>query len=88
MIDKLNEMLPHLEQLPEETQEVVATYIEVLIETLERNARVHGSIQQMSPTIDPWRDPAGAWSDLPDTLLEDLDRLRHVVPPTPPIEQL
>ncbi len=88
MIDRLNEVLPQLEQLPAETQEIVATYIEVLIETLERDAIAHGPIRQMSPVTEPWKDPAGAWSDLPDTMLEELDQLRHRVPPTPPIEQL
>jgi len=88
MIDRLNEVLPQLEQLPAETQEIVATYIEVLVETLERDARAHGHIQQLSPIADPWKDPVGAWSDLPDTMLEELDQLRHAVPPTPPIEQL
>lgn len=38
--------------------------------------------------VDAWIDPVGAWSDLPDTFLEDLDRLRHAVPPTPPIQAL
>lgn len=38
--------------------------------------------------IDAWIDPVGAWSDLPGTFLEDLDRLRHAVPPTPPIQAL
>jgi len=27
-----------------------------------------------------WKDPAGAWSDLPETLLEDLEALRHSNP--------
>ncbi len=37
-------------------------------------------------TIDRWEDPAGAWYDLPDSMLDELDRLRHAVPPTPPLE--
>jgi predicted kinase len=37
--------------------------------------------------IDGWEDPAGAWRDLPDTMLEELDRLRHEVSPTPPLEE-
>lgn len=37
---------------------------------------------------EPWVDPAGAWSDLPEAMLEDLDRMRHETPPTPPIQEL
>ena len=33
-------------------------------------------------------DPAGAWRDLPDSMLEELDQLRHASPPTPPLEHL
>lgn len=36
---------------------------------------------------DLWVDPAGAWRDLPDTMLEELNRLRHAVLPTPPLEE-
>ena len=31
---------------------------------------------------------AGAWSDLPETLVEELDQLRHASSPTPPLEEL
>lgn len=91
MIDRLNDMLPHLEQLPAETQEEVMAYLEVLIEALERDAVARGRMRQTLPTIpqtEPWKDPVGALSDLPDTMLEELDQLRHVAPPTPPIEEL
>ncbi|HLL78815.1 MAG TPA: AAA family ATPase [Ktedonobacteraceae bacterium] len=27
--------------------------------------------------LEMWHDPVGAWSDLPDTMLEDLEKLRH-----------
>jgi hypothetical protein len=40
------------------------------------------------PETEPWIDPVGAWSDLPDTILEDLDELRHATPPTLPIQEL
>ena len=33
-------------------------------------------------------EPAGAWRDLPDTLLADLDQLRHASSPTPPVDDL
>lgn len=80
MIDRLNKILLQLEQLPTEAQEIVANYIEVLIETLERDATAY--------ELSHWKDPVGTWSDLPDTMLGELDQLRHSVPPTPPIEQL
>ena len=32
-----------------------------------------------------WEDPAGAWGDLPDTVLEDLEQLRHSSSPTSPL---
>jgi len=35
-----------------------------------------------------WQDPFGAWSDLPDTMLDDLNQLRHASRPTPPLELL
>jgi hypothetical protein len=43
-------------------------------------------LRQQIEAGEPWEDPAGAWRDLPDTLLEELDDLRHSSPPTPPIE--
>lgn len=36
--------------------------------------------------LEQWQDPAGAWADLPDDMLEELDRLRHASPPTPASE--
>lgn len=91
MIDRLHDLLPYLEQLPPEAQEEAATYIEALAETFEREALAPGHIQRVPdemPLEESWEDPAGAWHDLPDTMLEDLDQLRHASPPTPPLEQL
>ena len=91
MLDRLNDILPHLEHLPEESQEEALTYLAILVEALERDAIAHGRIRQILPELpqtEPWSDPVGAWSDLPDTMLEDLDRLRHATLPTPPIEEL
>lgn len=85
MIDRLQDMLPHIEQLPLETQEEVMAYLEVLLDALECDAVTHGYMQQTLPTIplaEPWRDPVGAWRDLPDTMLEELEQLRHVTSPT------
>jgi len=91
MIDRLQDILPHLEHLPPEAQEEAANYIEALAEALEREAFVLGRIRREPREIgalEQWEDPAGAWSDLPDTMLEELDQLRHAIPPTPPIDYL
>lgn len=91
MIDRLHDILPYLEHLPPEAQEEAANYIEALAEALEYEAFVLGRIRQRPREIQPleqWEDPAGAWRDLPDTMLEELDQLRHEVPPTPPVEYL
>lgn len=91
MIDRLQDVLPYLEQLPPEAQEEAATYIEALAEALEREVYSSGSVRpipQERESMEDWQDPAGAWSDLPDTMLEELDQLRHASPPTPPLEHL
>jgi hypothetical protein len=33
-----------------------------------------------------WQDPFGAWSDLSDTMLDELDQIRHSSQPTLPWE--
>ncbi len=89
MIDRLQNVLPHLEHLPLEAQEETATYIAALTEALEFESLVLGRKKPASRQVEaeePWEDPAGAWRDLPDTLLEDLDRIRHSSPPTPTID--
>lgn len=87
MIDRLQDMLPYLEQLPPEAQEEAAAYIEALTESLERTSRLHGHAPARE-LEEQWQDPAGAWRDLPDDMLEELDQLRHANPPTPPLEYL
>jgi len=82
MIDRLQDILPHLEQLPPEAQEEAATYIEALAEALEREAFAPGYVRpvpQERESIEDWEDPAGTWSDLPDDILEELDQLRHIM---------
>jgi hypothetical protein len=89
MIDHLQNVLPYLENLPPEAQEEAATYIAALAEALEFESLMSGHKRPARRKIEaeePWEDPAGAWRDLPDTLLEDLDNLRHSSPPTPPID--
>ncbi len=75
MIDRLHDVLPYLEHLPPEAQEEAASYIEALAEALEREAFVPGRIRRIPREIqsnEHWEDPAGAWRDLPDTMLEEL----------------
>jgi len=55
------------------------------IELLERKASIQEYREGLSQE-EPWIDPAGAWSDLPDDMFEELDKIRHSSPPTPPIE--
>jgi hypothetical protein len=87
MIDRLQNVLPQLEHLSPEAQEEAAMYIAALTEALEFESLVSGRKGLARWQIEePWEDPAGAWSDLPDTLLEDLDHIRHSSPPTPPID--
>lgn len=91
MIDRLEDLLPYLEHLPPEAQEEAATYITALIEALEHESLALGHISGVPneiPSLESWEDPAGAWCDLPDNLLEELDQLRHANPPTPPLEHL
>lgn len=89
MIDRLQDALPHLEHLPPEAQEEAATYIEALAEVLGYTSTPYTQTEDTSSqqiTDSQWQDPFGAWSDLPDTVLDDLDQLRHSSQPTPPLE--
>ena len=91
MIDRLHDVLPYLEHLPPEAQKEAASYIEALVEALERDAFVLGRVRRVPhemQSVEHWEDPAGAWRDLPDTMFEELDQLRHASPPTPPLEHL
>lgn len=85
MIDRLQEVLPHLQYFPPEMQEEIASYIK----ELEQVAYAHGRMKKLPQTIsseEPWEDPAGSLSDLPDDMFEELDKIRHANPPSPPIE--
>ena len=90
MLDRLQNALSYLEHFPPEAQEEVATYIEALAEELTRHRSImhtqaqDASSQQIASMH--WQDPFGAWSNLPDTMLDDLDQLRHSSKPTSPLE--
>lgn len=89
MIDRLHDILPSLEHLPPEAQEEAATYIEALAEALQHASMLHKktgkALSQESGNVQ-WQDPFGAWRDLPDTMLDELDRQRHENQPTPPLD--
>lgn len=66
-------------------EEIVSEIIEWLGFLSEREVSIaHHEVQ----TVEQWVDPAGSWSDLPETMLQDLDQLQHTTHPTPPPENL
>ena len=82
MIERLQQVLTRIEQLPPEVQEEVAAQLEVLTEPFEEltNAKTNR-------TREKGRNLAGAWRDLAwDDEAEAFDRMRHATRPTPPIE--
>ncbi|GAC1629606.1 MAG: hypothetical protein NVS4B11_28620 [Ktedonobacteraceae bacterium] len=87
MIDRLQKVLPHLEYLSPEAQEEIANHIEALEHKAFAHGRIEDILQDVSST-EPWKDPAEAWSDLPDDMFEELDKIRHSNPPSPPIDLL
>jgi len=89
MIDRLHHVLLDLEHLPPEAQEDAATYIGALVETLKHTsvADAHTRDVPDEKTISTeWQDPFGAWSHLPDTMLDELDQIRHGSLPEPLLE--
>lgn len=82
MIDRLQRDLADLEQLSIDEQEELALYIEALREAHERAA-----LTAEQDLAQPWEDPAGAWSDLPeDDEAETFYRMRHETEPSAPVE--
>ncbi len=82
MIERLQQVLTRIEQLPPEAQEEVAAQLEVLTEPFEEllNAKTNSMRKK-------GRSLAGAWRDLVwDEEAEAFDRMRHATLPTPPIE--
>ncbi len=76
MIDRLQEVLPHLQYFPPEMQEEIANYIN----ELEQEAFAYGRMKelpQMASSEEPWEDPAGSLSDLPDDMFKELDKIRQ-----------
>ncbi|HLJ81247.1 MAG TPA: hypothetical protein VKT52_07175 [Ktedonobacterales bacterium] len=89
MIERLQRALEHIEELSPAAQEDLAVQIEEMTEPIEE-------FPQASHLSDDERLPKsvrnalavfGAWRDLQDDdEFEALDRIRHSVPPTPPID--
>ncbi len=67
-------------------QDEIASEIIAWLEYLSKQESgiSHSEVQ----TVEHWKDPAGSWSDLSETILEDLDQIRHSSHPTPPMENL
>jgi hypothetical protein len=89
MIERLQRALAHIEELPPEAQEEIAEQIEDLTLPFDRpSSLATGDIPEALPQA--VRDALaviGAWSDLQDEdEFEAIDRMRHEVSPTPPIE--
>ena len=80
MIERLQQVLTRIEQLPPEVQEEAAAQLEILAEPFE-------AIPKTNKTRGKGRSLAGAWRDLAwDDEAEAFDRMRHATQPTSPIE--
>ncbi len=82
MIERLQQVLSRIEQLPPEVQEEAAAQLELLTEAFEAipNAKTNSAREK-------GRSLAGVWRDLSwDDEVEAFDRMRHATEPTPPIE--
>ena len=80
MIERLQQVLSRIEQLPSEVQEEAAAQLEILAEPFE-------AIPNTKTNRRKGRSLAGAWRDLAwDDEAEAFDRMRHETPPTPQIE--
>ena len=82
MIERLQQVLTRIEQLPPEVQEEAAAQLEMLTEPFEgiQNAKTNKKRGK-------GRSLAGAWRDIAwDDEAEAFDRMRHATQPTPPIE--
>lgn len=82
MIERLQQVLTRIEQLPPELQEEVAAQLEVLTEPFEAIPNI-----EMNQVREKGKSLAGVWRDLEwDDEAEAFDRMRHTTQPTPPIE--
>jgi hypothetical protein len=91
MIDRLQQELSDMEQLPEPAQEELATQIEALLERLQyqKKGQRGASSRVEKSTKKEWKNPVGAWADMPDTvdeMFEAFEKIRHANPPSPLVE--
>ncbi len=79
MVDELRRIFERAQQLPEDVQRHIAALLQSELDQAQ---------QDSESLIEPRTSYAGAWSDLPeDDEVEALDRMRHAVPPTPPLDE-
>ncbi len=82
MIERLQQVLTRIEQLPSEIQEEAAAQLEILTQAFEAIPDTKIGKDRKKPG-----SLAGAWRDLArDDEVEAFDRMRHETQPTPPIE--
>jgi hypothetical protein len=74
MIDRLQQAIGLIENLPPEIQEQAARQLEAMAQPYQVPSKTR---------------LAGIWHDLPDadTMIDEIDRLRHESVPTPPLEE-
>jgi hypothetical protein len=97
----LQQLSPLLESLPQKSKEELLKDIELSLKKIEQVAIEQGVTLPALPVItinapDKMKkqirqkmlnEYLSVFSDLPDTMLEDLDHIRHSSSPTPPIEE-
>lgn len=82
MIERLQQVLTRIEQLPPDIQEEAAAQLEILTEAFKAVPEAQAGKEQKKRT-----SLAGVWRDLAwDDEVEAFDRMRHETQPTPPIE--
>ena len=89
MIERLQRALEHIEELPPEVQEDLAAQIEEMTAPIGKSPQASHlpDDESLPKSVRDALAVFGAWRDLQDDdEFEALDRIRHSVPPTPPIE--
>lgn len=82
MIERLQQVLTQIEQLPPEIQEEAAAQLEILIEAFAVEPETKAARDRKMG-----RSLAGVWRELAwDDEVEAFERMRHETQPTPPIE--
>lgn len=92
MIERLQRALEHVDELPPDVQEEIATLIEEWAEPAEMALSANGhqpgaSEADLPKTVRDALAVIGVWRDMPDDAEETLLRMRREVPPTPPMDE-